>query len=109
MTHKTIALLVLFAIITWAGAYGVIELTGGGPQGEPGPPGVQGPQGIQGPEGLAGSGQAAETFATCADNAVLGLVFRVVAARDRGATDAQWKQMTEDWQRLYQDDLDSCR
>ena len=50
MRKRTVALLVLFVVFTWAGAggiaYGVVELTGGGPQGEQG---EQGPKGERGP------------------------------------------------------------
>ncbi len=50
MRKRTVALLVLFVVLTWAGAggiaYGVVELTGGGPQGEQG---EQGPKGERGP------------------------------------------------------------
>ncbi len=50
MRKRTVALLVLFVVLTWAGAagiaYGVVELTGGGPQGEQG---EQGPTGERGP------------------------------------------------------------
>lgn len=50
MRKSTVALLVLFVVLTWAGAagfaYGVVELTGGGPQGEQG---EQGPKGERGP------------------------------------------------------------
>ncbi len=47
MRKRTVALLVLFVVLTWSGAagiaYGVVELTGGGPQGEQGPKGERGP------------------------------------------------------------------
>ena len=50
MNTRTVMLLLLFVILTWGGsagiAYGVVELTGGGPQGE---------QGERGPRGSAGS------------------------------------------------------
>ncbi len=66
MTGKTIVLLVLFVILTWGGtagiAYGVVELTGGGPPGEPGeqgPPGPRGRVGPAGPQGLRGPAGAA--------------------------------------------------
>ena len=53
MTTRTIMILLLFVILTWGGsagiAYGVVELTGGGPQGE------QGEQGERGPRGSAGA------------------------------------------------------
>ncbi len=59
MTSKTVMLLVLFVILTWAGSAGIalatVELAGGGEQGEPGPPGAQGEQGERGPRGSAGS------------------------------------------------------
>ncbi len=55
MTMRTIMLLVLFVILTWGGsaaiAYGVVELTGGGPQGEQG---EQGKRGLTGPAGTSG-------------------------------------------------------
>ncbi len=58
MTTRTIMLLLLFVILTWGGAagiaYGVVELTGGGPQGEQGEPGEKGRQGERGPRGSAG-------------------------------------------------------
>jgi len=58
MSRTTIALLILFVILTWAGsasiAYGVVELTGGGPQGEQGEQGEQGTRGERGPAGPAG-------------------------------------------------------
>ncbi len=57
MTMRTVMLLLLFVILTWGGAagiaYGVVELTGGGP------PGPQGEQGEPGPRGLTGT-QAVE-------------------------------------------------
>ena len=53
MRKRTVALLVLFVVLTWAGAggiaYGVVELTGGGSQGEQGEQGEQGPKGERGP------------------------------------------------------------
>ena len=56
MSRKTIIVLALFLILAWAGsagaAYGVVELTGGGPQGEPGPRGERGLQGLQGAAGM---------------------------------------------------------
>ena len=56
---RTIMLLLLFVILTWGGsagiAYGVVELTGGGPQGEQGERGEQGEQGVRGLRGSAGS------------------------------------------------------
>lgn len=59
MRKTTVVLLVLFVILTWAGsagvAYGVVELTGGGPQGERGEQGEQGPRGEQGPAGSSGT------------------------------------------------------
>ncbi len=57
MTTRTIVILLLFVILTWGGsagiAFGVVELTGGGPRGEQG---EQGPRGPRGPRGSAGSG-----------------------------------------------------
>ncbi len=65
MTSKTIMLLVLFAILTWGGsagiAYGVVELTGGGPQGEQG---EKGPRGERGVRGLAGTSGDVDLFGT---------------------------------------------
>ena len=62
MRMRTVALLVLFVILTWAGsagiAYGVVELTGGGPQGEQGEQGEQGDRGKQGLRGTAGEAAA---------------------------------------------------
>ncbi len=62
MTMRTIMLLVLFVILTWGGsaaiAYGVVELTGGGPQGEQG---LQGEQGDRGPRGTAGPAGSSNT------------------------------------------------
>lgn len=56
MRLKTAILVVLLVLLTWAGAGGisfaVVELTGGGPQGEQG---LQGPPGPPGPRGLAGT------------------------------------------------------
>lgn len=50
--------LTLFLILTWAGsagiAYGVVELTGGGPQREPGQRGERGLQGERGQQGEPG-------------------------------------------------------
>jgi len=53
MNTRTVMLLLLFVTLTWGGAagiaYGVVELTGGGP------PGPQGEQGERGPRGLTGA------------------------------------------------------
>lgn len=53
-----ILLIVAVILVTWLGsagiAYGVVELTGGGPQGEQGPPGERGPRGLQGSAGTSG-------------------------------------------------------
>ena len=52
---RTILLLLSLILVTWVGSagitYGVVELTGGGPQGEQG---EQGPRGARGTSGLAG-------------------------------------------------------
>lgn len=52
---RTILLVLSLVLVTWLGsagiAYGVVELTGGGPQGEQG---EQGPRGERGPAGSAG-------------------------------------------------------
>ena len=51
-------LLVAFLILAWVGSaaisYGVVELTGGGPDGEQGVQGRQGDTGRQGMQGLSG-------------------------------------------------------
>jgi hypothetical protein len=53
---RTILLVLSLVFVTWLGsagiAYGVVELTGGGPQGEQG---EQGPRGERGPAGAAGA------------------------------------------------------
>ena len=53
---RTILLVLYLIFVTWVGsagiAYGVVELTGGGPQGEQG---EQGPRGERGTSGLAGA------------------------------------------------------
>ena len=53
MNTRTVMLLLLFVILTWGGAagiaYGVVELTGGGP------PGPQGEQGERGERGFTGA------------------------------------------------------
>lgn len=116
MTSRTIALLVFVVILAWAGSagisYGVVRLTGGGPQGEQGPPGPAGPQGPPGPQGPSGSSAAAETFAVCADNAILGLVvgriLPAIAEAQSGRGNVTEQEM-RDWVRLYQEDLDDCR
>ncbi len=55
MTRQTLALFVAFALVVWAGSagisYAVVELTGGGPQGEQGPQGARGERGPQGQRG----------------------------------------------------------
>ena len=58
---------ILFICIAWAGAagvaYGVVEVSGGGEQGEQGPPGIQGEPGAtgeEGPQGAAGNDAAME-------------------------------------------------
>jgi hypothetical protein len=58
---------VLFICIAWAGAgsiaYGVVEVSGGGPQGEQGPQGPRGETGLageEGPQGPAGNDAAME-------------------------------------------------
>ncbi len=59
MTSKTVMLLVLFVILTWAGSAGIalatVELSGGGEQGPPGPQGEQGERGPTGSRGPAGA------------------------------------------------------
>ncbi len=59
MTTRTIVILLLFVILTWGGsaaiAYGVVELTGGGPQGEQGEQGPRGAPGKRGTRGLTGA------------------------------------------------------
>ena len=59
MTTRTTVILLLFAILTWGGsagiAYGVVELTGGGPQGEQGEQGPRGAPGKRGTRGLTGA------------------------------------------------------
>jgi hypothetical protein len=56
--NQFIVLGILFICIAWAGAGGVawavVEVSGGGAQGEQGARGEQGEQGIQGPEGARG-------------------------------------------------------
>ncbi len=83
MTSRTIALLVLFAILTWAGsagiAYGVVELTGGGPQGEQG---EQGPKGERGPAGSAGA--SGSDFGTSLDLQRLAQMFAVNTLLEAG-------------------------
>ena len=52
---RTILLVLSLILVMWVGsagvAYGVVELTGGGPQGEQGPKGDQGARGSVGPSG----------------------------------------------------------
>ena len=59
MTTRTIVILLLFVILTWGGsasiAYGVVELTGGGPQGEQGEQGLRGAPGKRGTGGRTGA------------------------------------------------------
>ncbi len=59
MNTRTVMLLLLFVILTWGGsagiAYGVVELTGGGPQGEQGEQGERGPRGSAGSTGSSGT------------------------------------------------------
>lgn len=59
MRGKTTVLVVLLILFTWAGAggisYGIVELAGGGPQGEQGPPGPQGPSGAPGQSPVLGA------------------------------------------------------
>ncbi len=58
MRKRTVALLLLFVILTWAGAagiaYGVVQGAEGpqGEQGEQGPQGEKGERGPRGPEGI---------------------------------------------------------
>jgi hypothetical protein len=56
--QQFLTLAITFMLLAWAGsgavAYGVVELTGGGPAGEVGPPGPEGEQGIAGPPGIQG-------------------------------------------------------
>ncbi len=62
---RTILLVLSLILVTWLGtagiAYGVVDLTGGGPQGEQG---EQGPKGERGPAGPAGA--SATDFGTSA-------------------------------------------
>lgn len=87
MRKRTVALLVLFVILTWAGsagiAYGVVELTGGGSQGEQGPPG---PQGEQGPRAVATGIDftAVELFSLQQSVFRLAELFAVVQVREGG-------------------------
>jgi hypothetical protein len=64
MRKRTVALLVLFVVLTWAGAagiaYGVVQ-GAEGPQGPPGPQGEQGEKGERGPKGESGEA-ASELF-----------------------------------------------
>ena len=56
---RTILLVLYLIFVTWVGsagiAYGVVELTGGGPQGEQGEQGPKGARGASGPAGSSGS------------------------------------------------------
>jgi hypothetical protein len=56
--QQFLTLAISFMLLAWAGsgavAYGVVELTGGGPAGEVGPPGPEGPAGVQGAPGIQG-------------------------------------------------------
>lgn len=60
---RTILLVLCLIFVTWVGsasiAYGVVELTGGGPQGE------QGPSGDRGPKGSAGASGSSIDSSTC--------------------------------------------
>ena len=57
---RTILIVLFLVLLTWAGsagiAYGVVELTGGGPQGEQGEQGRKGERGAIGSAGSTGSG-----------------------------------------------------
>lgn len=62
MRLKSAILVIFLVLVTWAGAggisYAVVELTGGGPQGEQGP---RGPAGPPGPSAVpASSGSACD-------------------------------------------------
>ena len=54
---RTILLVLSLVLLTWAGsavvAYGIVELTGGGPQGEQGPRGARGPSGTASASGFS--------------------------------------------------------
>ena len=54
MNIRTVMILLLFVILTWGGsagiAYGVVELTGGGPPGPQGEQGERGERGFTGPK-----------------------------------------------------------
>ncbi len=68
MTARTIALFILFVVLTWSGAAGIsfaITQTTEGPQGEQGPPGPQGPRGAQGPQGRAGETSSSSSGSPC--------------------------------------------
>ena len=56
MSLKSTILVVFLVLVTWMGAAGisltVVEITGGGPQGEQGLPGASGPAGPAGPPGF---------------------------------------------------------
>ena len=56
---RTILLVLYLIFVTWVGsagiAYGVVELTGGGPEGEQGEQGPKGARGNSGPAGSSGS------------------------------------------------------
>jgi hypothetical protein len=62
---RTIFLVLYLIFVTWVGsagiAYGVVELTGGGPQGEQGEQGPKGARGASGPAGSSGSALGTST------------------------------------------------
>jgi len=59
-----VALAIVFMVLAWAGsaavAYGVVQATGGGPQGEQGVAGPRGEDGLAGPQGPPGDDAAQE-------------------------------------------------
>jgi len=58
-TTQFMRLGLILLILAWAGSaaisYGVVEVTGGGPQGDQGPPGPKGDQGARGLQGPSGT------------------------------------------------------
>lgn len=106
-----IVAIVISSAVSTALSFAVVEISGGGeqgPQGLQGPVGPEGPQGPRGPAGVTQFGGGGEDFALCADSAVLNLLLlRVLPATIRNVVPIQTE--IEDWERLYELDVDECR
>ncbi len=80
---RTIFIVLSLVLLTWAGsagiAYGVVELTGGGPEGEPGEQGEQGPKGARGARGPAGSSGTDLVFANLERDARIANALTVIS------------------------------